>query len=64
MTDTDTEKHDFEPCPFCGNSQHIYYSMVPHHDNYPEFHVTCEKCHARMIGFSEGDVVRKWNTRV
>lgn len=56
-------KTEFKSCPFCGDSR-IYLSAIPHHDDYPAFRIECTKCYAMIIGCSEKDTMRKWNTRV
>ncbi len=61
--ETDKEKRDLKPCPFCGDS-YVYFGVIPHQDSYSEYRVTCEKCHACCVSyFSEEDVIYKWNRR-
>ncbi len=56
--------HHLKPCPFCGNSQYVYCSTVPHHNDYSTYRVVCAECHVVLAGISEEDAVQKWNARV
>lgn len=52
---------DLKPCPFCGSTAVELHNLVDPDD----YFVACEECGVQQIANNtEGEAVRKWNTRV
>ena len=57
-----TPKHNFKPCPFCGNSDSDWMRVLI--DNEKEYRVRCGKCNADgPIQKFKTLAVRAWNSR-
>ncbi len=53
-------KEKLKPCPFCGESTHIWHAPEPFE---PEYVVHCDKCMVERTGATQEEAIAAWNIR-